>query len=218
MACTIVSAHVSSIMYSPVKSSYTYWSLLVMLRIQIANCLLLEASVHLSHMMELKHDLWIAHEISHSTDNAITFKSSFWTTWDTYLFAFFRAPQQNAGHLWHAFFISCIMIATTSNETRLLQWGCWDEIPMKRTHWLLAEKAQNNLTSSWQSALKVNPVENTIPLGKPMKSISSRQNQKKIFLALYTFDIYGWKLPLQDTPKVLNKRKRSGLNSDTVKS
>ena len=58
-------------------------------------------------------------------------------------------------------------ITTTTDEAWLLQWDCRDEIPMKRTHWLLAERPQSNLTFPDNHHSKAHSVEKTIREWKP---------------------------------------------------
>ena len=105
---------------------------------------------------------------------------------------------------------------TTTDEARLLQWGCWDEIPTKRTHWLLAERPQNSLTISWQSALESElSREKTTPLWKPNEFDLIKMNLENISRTWHIQYIRS-KAVFAGCSRASNWTQRAGLNTHCI--
>ena len=90
ITAAIVSAVMSSTLYSPMTSSWGSRSRLSH-RMHIASCSLFDSSVHSSHMIDMNLDWSIEDAISRKIVRAITFKSSFCISCDMYLSVFFAS-------------------------------------------------------------------------------------------------------------------------------
>ena len=115
-----------------------------------------------------------------------------------WLFCFVHCMQRpqyaNVCRRWRRLVSVCENFKTI-HELSIVNWPITTMVRFQRRE--LTDYLQKDHEVIWQfvdNQHSAYQVDNTISLGKPMKSISWRRNKKILFLALSTFDIYGWAL------------------------